>query len=147
MTVQNIHTRPRGYWISEVMMAIWLLTFIGAGLIATFTFMAKGSQVTAERAAGELLAETLLQTAVNSGPPDWGQSALNGTSIAQTGDSGSTTTYTWVVTPVELESATLGKLFQVTVELSWHDTTQGPAGVERGSGKLKRIRQVYIEDI
>lgn len=129
------------------MMAIWLLTFVGAGLIATFTFMAKGSQVSAERAAGELLAENLVQTAVKAGPPDWGQPALTGTSVAQTGDAGSTTTYQWTITPLEIESATLGKFFQITVDLSWHDTSRGPVAVERGSGKLKRTRQVYIEDI
>ncbi len=129
------------------MVAIWLLTFIGAGLIATFTFLAKGSQMSAEQAAGTLLAENLLQTAVKAGPPDWGQTQLTGTSTVVTGDARSQTDFEWELTPVEVETARLGDFYQLTVTVRWIDRSQNNTGVERGRGELKRVRHVYIEDV
>lgn len=140
-------TRSQGTWISEVMVAIWLLTFIGASLIATFTFLAKGSQMSSEQAAGTLLAENLLQTAIKAGPPDWGQTQLTGTQSVVTGDSSSGTEFQWELTPLEVESARLGDFYQLTVVVRWIDRSQANTGVERGRGELRRVRHVYVEDV
>lgn len=140
------HTR--GFWISEVLIALWLLTFIGAGLIATFAYLAKGSQISSERAAAQLLADELIQAALRGGPPEWGQESLSGTSTSQVGDAESSVKLDWTITPTELREAPLGKLFELKIQVRWQDRSgEGAQGVERGRGELVRVRQVYVEDI
>lgn len=62
----------RGFWLSEVLTALWLVTFVGAGLLGLFVYLAKTSKLSNERAAAELLADNLLENGVRQGLPHWG---------------------------------------------------------------------------
>ncbi len=140
-------TDGQGFWLSEVLISIWLLTFVGAALIATFSFIAKGSQTSADRAAAELLVEKLLDEAFRSGPPGWGQSELSGQVSVKLGDAESSTHFDWSLSPVEVQEAEFGKLFQIRVAVTWMAQEAEQALDQQGQGRLSRARLVYIEDI
>jgi hypothetical protein len=136
----------RGFWLSEVLTALWLITFVGASLLALFMYLAKTSKISNERAAAELLADGLLEQGVRAGPPDWGlEPGQVGVELhSPEGHDGQTLTYK--VSPSALEDHRMGKLFLLQVTVSWSPTPGVATNVERGSGTLTRDREVYIED-
>lgn len=137
----------RGFWLSEVLTSLWLITFVAAGLLGLFVYLAKTSKIANERAAADLLADRVLERAVRMGPPDWGLApgeAGQRLQIAE-GDEGKPLHYR--LTGTALEDHRLGKLFLLEVEVSWAADPNAPAGVERGRGELIRDRHVYIEDL
>ncbi|HIB67946.1 MAG TPA: hypothetical protein EYO33_23335 [Phycisphaerales bacterium] len=131
----------RAYSVLEVLIAIWLLTFIGGSLVATFAYLAKSASVSADRAAAELLADELLERAVASGPPSWGLADLSGTRGIVL-ESGGETKFDWTLTPHELGNSGLGRFYQLSLEIDW---AAHQDSVERGSRRLHRIRNVYLE--
>lgn len=138
--------RARGFWLSEVLTALWLITFVGAALLGLFVYLSKASKIANERAAAELLADNVLERGAHVGPPDWGlDSGQLGTTLeSPAGHENAKLTYKLDV--IELESHRLGTLFLLGVTVHW-TPRPGAAQAERGSGTLTRERQVYIEDI
>ncbi len=137
----------RGFWLSEVLTSLWLITFVAAGLLGLFVYLAKTSKVANERAAADLLADRLLERAVRMGPPDWGlpEGQVGQRLESSEGDEGKPLHYRLAST--ELEDHRLGKLYLLEVEVSWKADPEASTGVERGRGELIRDRQVYIEDL
>lgn len=149
----------RGFWLGEVVVAIGLLSIVSLTVVGVFSFLAVTSQTRSERAAAELLADTLMEQAVTAGPPNWGlpegqvmvdvpidESGLPPGQDVQldTGDSQAKEHLAFLVIPEELEEASLGKLYRVRVRVSWQEPP-GPDNVERGKGYLERTRTVYID--
>lgn len=135
--------QKRAYSLAEVLLAVWLLTFIGGALIATFTYLSKASAVSADQAGAELLASEILETARNSGPPNWGQTALTGTYTLGEA-SKSQGQMNWTLEPTKVEESSMGSLYQLKVSISWAEFKDG---VERGKRTLERTRYLYMDDI
>lgn len=129
------------YSILEVLVAIWLLVFVGGSLVATFAYLIKTASVAADQAAAELLADELLERAAKSGPPTWGLPDLSGTRTVQA-EVGGDSNYDWVLNITELGDSGLGKLYKLEAQIDW---TAHIDSVERGSRKLSRTRHVYLE--
>lgn len=137
----------RGFWLSEVLTSLWLITFVAAGLLGLFVYLARTSKIANERAAGDLLADRVLERAVRMGPPDWGlpEGQAGQRLQAAEGDQGALLHYR--LTASEMEDHRLGRLYLLEVEVSWKADPNAPPGLERGRGELIRDRQVYIEDL
>jgi hypothetical protein len=137
--------RPEGFWLSEVLTSLWLVTFIGAALLGLFVYLSKASKISNERAAAELLADKLLERAARRGPPDWGMESGQVGTLLQSDEGHENMKLTYRVDPSELENHRLGILYLVEVTVNW-SPRPGAGGSERGQGTLTRSRQVYIED-
>lgn len=149
----------RGFWLGEVIVALGLLSIVSLTVVGVFSFLAVTSQTRSEKAAAELLADTLMEQAVTAGPPNWGlPEGLVMTEVPvddsglpegedmqlETGDSQGKEHMAYLVIPEELEEGSLGKLYRVRVRVSWQEPP-GPDNVERGKGYLERTRTVYID--
>ena len=149
----------RGFWLGEVVVAIGILSIVSLTVIGVFSYLAVTSQTRSEKAAAELLADTLMEQAVTAGPPNWGlpegqiltevsvddAATATGEDVElESGDSQAREHMAYLVIPEQLEEATLGKLYRVRVRVSWQDPP-GPDNVERGRGYLERTRTVYID--
>jgi hypothetical protein len=138
--------RSRGFWLSEVLLALWLIAFVGAAIIGLFVYLSKSSKVANERAAAELLGDRLMERAVRIGPPNWGLLPGEVGQFLKSPDAPEGTTLDYQLLPVKLGEHRLGTLYVLKLEVAW----TGPAevtNVERGRGRLVRHRQVYIEDL
>lgn len=142
-----VKKRARGFWLSEVLTSLWLLTFIGASLLGLFAYLAKTSKLSNERASSELLADTLIERAIRMGPPNWGlpEGQLGVLQNAPESPDGMALTY--LVKVARLEKHRLGELHQLQVTVNWNTPSETPTGVERGRGYLVRERLVYVEDL
>lgn len=149
----------RGFWLGEVVVAIGILSIVSLTVIGVFSFLAVTSQTRSEKAAAELLADTLMEQAVTAGPPNWGlpegqiltevsvddAATASGENVdLETGDSQTKEHMAYLVIPEELDHGSLGKLYRVRVRVSWQEPP-GPNNVERGRGYLERTRTVYID--
>lgn len=137
-------TRSGGFWLSEVLASLWLIAFVGAGLIGLFVYLAKASSVANERAAGELLADRLIERAVRVGPPHWGLEEGQVGQFLDISDPLNQTVLRFQLMPTLLEQHRLGRLYMLRVQVAWDETDQRRA--ERGRGELLRYRKVYIEN-
>jgi hypothetical protein len=136
----------RGFWLSEVLTALWLVTFVAAAILGLFVYLTKASKISNERAAAELLADRLLESGSRAGPPDWGMEPGQLGALLESPDGHENTKLTYKVEPIELEEHRFGTLFLLQVTVNW-TPLPGARNVERGSGMLVRDRQVYIEDL
>lgn len=146
----SVRRLPRGFWLSEILTSVWLLTFVGAGLLGLFLYLAKTSKLANDRAVSELLAENILDRALRIGPPTWGLDDGQVGEIVPSTDSpeGVNLTFQLKVTELEKhEEHRLGGFYHVSVEISWNGTVEEIRGVERGRGRLVRERDVYVEDL
>jgi hypothetical protein len=145
-----VKSRQRGFWLGEVVVAIGLIAVVSLTVVGVFSFLSITSQTRSEQAAADLLADTLMESAVAKGPPDWGLSPgqlfTENPVELESGDSKAKEHMVFQVIPQELEDAELGKLFRVRVRVSWQEPP-GPDNVERGKGYIERMRTVYIEDV
>jgi hypothetical protein len=139
----------RGLVLSEIVLSLGLLAVVGLTVIGVFSYLAVNSQGSSDRAAAELLSDSVLERAVKAGPdPDavdglqWGVGRDKVFQELSTADNGSATRFTYQVSPELIRSAPLGSVYLVTVEVAWAEE----GGVERGKGHLKKSRTVYIED-
>lgn len=130
-----------GYSILEVLIAVWLLVFVGGSLIATFAYLAKSSSVSADRASAELLADELLERSAKIGPPDWGLDGLSGTRSVEV-EVGGASKFDWSLQPHDLGDSGLGNLYKLDLRIDWRVHQDG---VERGRRALVRTRHVYLE--
>ena len=139
--------RQRGFWLSEVLTSLWLITFVAAAILGLFVYLTKASKISNERASAELLADRLLEQGSRMGPPDWGlaEGQLDTLLESDEGHDGSKLTYK--VETVKLEEHRLGELYLLQVTVNWSPTPGTARDVERGAGTLTRDRQVYIEDV
>ena len=137
--------RPRkhAFSLSEVLLALWLLTFIGGALIATFAYLAKTRTVSSDQASAELLAGEILERAEFSGPPGWGQESNSGTRRLQAGN-GAERAFDWTLETELVDSGDLGEFYELRVLVSWKDYKDG---VEQGRRELTRARHVYLDDL
>lgn len=140
-----------GFWLGEIVVAIGLIAVVTLTVVGVFSFLAITSQTRSEHAAAELLADTLMETAVTTGPPGWGVGEANVLAEVpipvslETGDSQGAESMTSQVIPEPIEVSNLGTLFRVRVRIAWHEPP-GPGNVERGKGFIERVRTIYIED-
>jgi hypothetical protein len=102
------------------------------------------SAVSADQAAGQLLAQSVLDKAIRTGPPGWG--GLTGTRELASADESSKTTYTYTIVADEIEESrhSLGRLFRVTVTVDWSDSLPGTRQ-NRGRMLVERSRLTYVE--
>ena len=136
-----------GLVLSEIVVSLGLLAVVGLTVIGVFSFLALNSQSNSDRAAAELLSESVLERAVKAGPDPvnglvWGVGKGKLFQELATADDGSATRYSYQISPELIRSAPLGSVYQVTVEVVWAED----GGVERGKGHLRKSRTVYIED-
>lgn len=136
----------RGFWLTEVLLSLWLLAFVGAGLIGLFVFLAKTSSVADERAAAELLADRLVERAVRYGPPSWGLEPGQVGPFVETPEGPEGAVLRFQLLPVRLSDHRLGILYMLKVKVTW-DEDPSSGRVERGRGELERHRKVYIENL
>lgn len=136
----------RGFWLSEVLTSLWLITFVATALLGLFVYLSKASKISNERAAAELLADRLLEKGSRDGPPSWGlaDGQLGTLLECDQGHDGAKLTYR--VDTVKLEEHRLGTLYLLQVTVNWSPAPGAARGVERGSETLIRDRQVYLED-
>lgn len=138
----------RGFWLGEVVVAIGLLSIVSLTVVGVFSFLAVTSQTRSEKAAAELVADTLMESAVVHGPGGWGVGEENlfveVPVQVETGDSQAPEQMLYQLIPEALEAATLGTLYRVRVRVSWVEPP-GPHNVERGRGFIERVRTVYVE--
>jgi hypothetical protein len=135
--------QKRAYSLSEVLLAIWLFTFIGGALMAGFAYLAKTGAVSSDQASAELLADEICETARYVGPPTWGHETLSGTRIFSL-ESGAESRFDWVFEPSLIESSGMGKYYQLKVVVNWE---QHKDGVEQGRRELTRVRYLYLDDL
>lgn len=142
-----VKKRSRGFWLSEVLASLWLLTFIAAAILALFVYLAKTSKLSNERASAELLADALVERGLRVGPPDWGlpEGQLGALQHAAVSSDGTALSYQVVAS--RLEKHRLGELHRLQVTVNWNTPSPAPSGVERGRGTLVRERLVYVEDV
>lgn len=139
-----------GLVLSEIVVSLGLLAIVGLATIGMFSYLAVNSQVNADRAAANLIADELLEKAVKAGPDEtrdglkWGVKADDLSRELQTADTSSGTTFTHQVDAERVESAPLGSLYLVTVRVAWEE--EDSKNLERGKGWVKKSRAVYIED-
>ena len=138
--INHQKTASTGYTITEVLISLWLLLFIGGALVATFAYIRKSGSVSADRAAAILMADEMLERASKAGPPDWGLDTLTGTSTIAT-EVGGDNNYDWSLEASQLESSSLGSLHKLELSLDW---TNHQGGAERGKRSLVRSRLVYL---
>lgn len=138
--------RSRGFWLSEVLTSLWLITFVAAAVLGLFVYLSKASKISNERAAAELLADQLLEKGSREGPPAWGLADGQLGTLLESEQGHENTKLTYRVDASKLEEHRLGSLYLLQVTVNWSPTPGVARDVERGSGTLTRDRQVYIED-
>ncbi len=133
--------------MSEVLVSLWVVAFVGAALLGLFVYLTKSSKIANERAAAVLLSDRVLDQAVAMGPPHWGlpEGQMGQLQQLPRDDSGTTLSYRLSVTP--LEEHRLGKLFILDVTVYWSTVPGVATGVERGRGELEVEKAVYVEDL
>lgn len=140
----------RGFWLSELLLSLWLIAFVGAALIGLFTYLAKTSKIANERATAELLADQLLDQAIVMGPPRWGlEDELKLGQRLTVPSVNTASPLTYQLSARELPTvppARLGKLYSLEVVVWWAPNAEVARGVERGRGMLTRERKIYIDD-
>lgn len=141
--------KTRGLTLSEIIVALGVMTALSLVVIAIFTKLLASSTKSTDLTTANLLARSLLDRAVRQGPPDWGNagnfSRDGGTIALETGEAAATK-FTYQISPVKVTNApdpNLGQLYNVTVEVRWWDPEQ-----KRGMGKLSTTlsRTVYIRE-
>lgn len=137
----------RGFWLSEILASVWILTFVGAGLLGLFLYLAKTSKIANERAAAELLAENVLGHALRIGPPSWGLLTGQIGEVVVHSDSPDGIELSSQLRVHQLEKHRLGILYHLSVEVVWSNTVDGTQVMERGHGSLIRERDIYVEDL
>lgn len=142
----GVRRSSRGFWLTEVLIALWLLAFVGAGLIGVFVYLAKASKLASERAVAELLADNLLETGIRVGPPDWGLEPGQLGVIQQNHEGHDNNKLSYQIKASPLGDHRLGKLYFLTVTVWWAPIPGVTTNVERGRGMLTRERQFYLED-
>ena len=133
----------RAFSLSEVLLAIWLFTFIGGALIAGFAYLAKANSFSSDRAAAELLADEIYESARYVGPPGWGFESLAGTRTL-TAANGARSSYDWSFQPALIEQSGMGRYYQLKVTVHWREYKDG---VEQGRKELVRVRYLYLDDL
>lgn len=141
-------TESPGLVLSEIVISLGLLAVVGLTVIGVFSSLALNSQSNSDRAAAQLLAESVLERAVKSGPDPvdglrWGVGTDKLFKELKTADDSSATRFSYQISPELIRTAPLGTIYHVTVEVVWLEEGAGP---QRGTGKLKKSRTVYIED-
>jgi hypothetical protein len=144
--------------LGEVVVALGLMSLVSLTVVGLFSYLAVASQTRSERAAAELLADTLMESAACEGPPGWGVSQANlfieVPVLLETGDARAKEQMVYQVIPVALDPdpdepppdpLPLGTLYKLTVRVSWVEPP-GPNNVERGQGFIERARTVYVEN-
>jgi len=142
------HTGRQALVLSEIVLSLGLLAVVGLTVIGLFSYLTLNSQVNSDRAAAQLLAESVLDRAVKAGPEpvnglEWGLGRDKLFKELKTAEDSSSTQFSYQITPELIRTAPLGSVYHVTVEVAWSDGRQSP---ERGRGALKKSRTVYIED-
>jgi hypothetical protein len=138
-------SRVQGFWLTEVLASIWLIAFVGAGLIGLFVYLTKSSSVANERAAAELLADRLMERAVRFGPPDWGLEPGQVGQFLESPEGPNGTILRYQLMPIRSGAHRLGTLYVLRVQVAWDEADR--ARSERGRGELQRQRNVYIENL
>lgn len=131
------------------MVALGLVAVVSLSVVGLFSRLAVSSQVSAEQAAADLLASTLIERAASEGPPEWGvgeaQVFQENPASLETGNAQGSEAMVFQVIPEELERQPLGVLYRLRVRVSWQEDS-GPQNAERGRGLVERSRLVYVED-
>jgi hypothetical protein len=127
----------------EVVVALGLVTVMALAIIGIFSRLMSRSAISADQAAGQLLAQAVLDAAVRVGPPGWG--GTTGSREVATADASSDTVYNYTVAATELVDSRhdLGRVFRVTVTVDWsHGETK-----RQNSGRMsvRRSRLAYVE--
>ncbi len=143
----RVRNEDRGFWMSEVLVSLWVVAFVGAAILGLFVYLTKSSKIANERASAVLLADRVLDQAVAVGPPFWGlpEGQLGQLQELPLDENGTKPSYRLSVTP--LKEHRLGKLFVLDVTVYWTLTPGTVTGVERGRGELSVEKAVYIEDL
>ncbi|HIB67773.1 MAG TPA: type II secretion system protein [Phycisphaerales bacterium] len=143
-------SKNKGLTLSEIVMALGLLTVISLAVIGVFTKLLSASTKNTDRTAAHLLAQSALDKAARQGPPDWGFGLSGSTGTASISDKLSTnndqteTEFTTTITVGKVTDADpkiyLGNLYDVTVSVSWWGKKR------QGLGRLstETSRTVYI---
>ncbi len=136
-----------GFWLSEVLVSLWVLAFVAAGILGLFVYLAKTSKITNERASAQLLAERVLDQATAVGPPLWGLPEGQLGQIQKLARDENGTILSYRFSPLGLREHRLGKLFALQVTVWWAPEPGVASGVERGRGELHLERTIYVEDL
>ena len=146
---KSVHWRrsDSGFWLSEVLISLWIVAFVAAGILGVFVYLAKTSKISNERAAGELLAERVLDQATAVGPPLWGLPIGQLNQIQKLPRDANDSLLSYRLSVRTLREHRLGTLFDLEVIVWWTTEPGVVTGVERGKGELRLQRSIYVEDL
>lgn len=130
----------------EIIVALGLVTMVALTIIGVFSRLLTSSSHTADQAAADLVAQSVLDKASRSGPPDWGDFAPGATIELETAENSQATRFLYKVDVRELDGSDhpLGSLYRVTVLVSWSGNLDKTS---EDGGKLwvERSRLTYVE--
>jgi len=142
----------KGLTLAELILSFGILAFVALVVAGLFIFLLKNSAKTNDLTAGRVLAQNVLDRAVQHGPPDWGFPSGNGREDLTTHDSRTDTEFIYTVRNYTLrppDNAVSGisrTFYYVEVEVRWWDT-QGAAGrTEMGELSTKVSQVVNYEE-
>lgn len=138
-----------GLTLSEVVIALAILTFVALMVIGIFTALLKASAKNREQAMAELLTDALLERAVARGPSDWGVGGQTAQRLSSRPDQDGTEFF-YQVDPVFLHSESansVGALYRVDVVVGWW--TEAGEALENsrtgfGNRFVKGSRTTYV---
>lgn len=128
----------------EVVLALGLVVIMALAIVGIFSRLMSRSAYSADQAAAQLLAQSLLDKAIRMGPPDWGGGS--GVQELASGDQSATTAYNWTIKGHQLPDSVhdLGRLYRVTVTVDWSNSAPGTRPAN-GRMLVERSRLAYVE--
>ncbi len=136
----------------EIVVALGLVVVMALAIVGIFSRLISRSAISADQAAGQLLAQSVLDKAIRIGPPDWG--GLSGSQQLASADQSSKTVFNWTVVARELprsaldpppSSSDLGVLYRVRVTVDWSNTSSPGTRQNLGRMMVERSRLSYVE--
>ncbi len=137
----------------EVVVSIGLVAVISLFVIGVLSRLLTTGGKTGHQTAATLLAQELLETAVNAGPPRWG--FASGDSTTWKGERqllvpGDTTTtpfkFDLVALPLRKAPEDLGIVSQLTVKVWWWGTKDEDYRPDQGRTSVVASRTVYVRN-
>lgn len=143
-------SKVTGLTLSEVVVALGILTFVALVIIGVFLVLIKASAKNREQAMAELLTESLLERATAAGPPTWGVEGQTGVRLEATlQEDGARFFYQVESTyiPPDVTVTEAGQCWEVTVSVGWWvEASDSLEGAREGFGNryVKGVRTVYL---
>lgn len=140
--------------IAEAVVAFGLMSVLSLSVIGVFSKLLTASAKSSDQTAGRLLAKGVLDRALREGPPNWGVggnfSSFGGEAALYAHDSLSGTSFVYQVLPNEVVTTTnsMGRLYEVTVTVTWWRDRADAGATREGVGRLSTelTRTVYFRN-